>query len=1547
MSEVTKIYNIKTIGFNEVMAELDALSKKFVEVKKAKQDASKAAADTAKTQGVESQAYKEAIALLEQTKIKELELKAAIKEKTNEAKAAQLVRQEELNKQKAALAGNTAEANSIAAIRKERALLNAAVISVAPGNPVQFQGNTLQYDEAIAKLKQLSATEQEFRRQFAKDSTLVGEYTSGIIQAFKQLGIDDLVTGQVTKASERLRGLNIEFDHLKRELETVRASGAGSFEDIERQLIENRREAGLLTQQIGHLQSELRGTGDIGNQITTGLKNGFKELKGQVGQFILSYVGIQAVLQGITSTFDKTIQIDSLDTALKNVSGSARELGINEDFLAKTTARLGLEALTTEQAFKNFYAASTQAGIGADSTRDIFTAAASASAALRLSQEDTNGVLLAFGQIASKGKVQAEELRGQIGERIPGAFAIAARAIGVTQQELNKMLQNGTVLSNEFLPKFAKELQKTFGGDTTKNVEGLQASINRLKNEFTEQLRSSNGAIGAVISAVVGALSLLLHILPAVTIALAAYAAIWGVANASMIAARVAAIASNIAFTAQYAVLTIATSISRAYAVAMNLVTLSMGRAAAASGLLRAAIAILSGPIGIVIGIVSLLAISVAAFGNAASKAVNSLTDMQRATKATKEVSNEAASAIAKEQGELDKLFKVATDASAASTSMLAAKQKLLDQYPDYFKATSAEKLTNEQLTAGYKALTASIKERAFAQAAAKIAAEAQAKVDEVAAIELKLDTEITSGTLKRGVFGGDRIRELANLSETELKVIEEATKGVVKITDGTAVFFEKDTQRVKRALQNLREDREKTTAAFDKINQKYNNPDNKKILPTGRTVDAIQADLKDANEKFEKAVIGSKDYIELRTKIINLKKELADADAVDPKAKKGTSGITKAVKDRLSIIESELREELTQQETHIINLQRTDEKGVIQNRITRKLTNDEEIENVNVVRAINIKYLDEKINYLNSRKKLDAAEKLQLATFVKEKADIELQSITKIQEIHNQEFQEMQTVLKNTLDSEIQAVKDADTKIQNSIDATPSQKAQSKLNSDKAILVLYEKYNQDVDILEKNLLQQTTRNSKEIIKEESKLKAAIATSEQDLSISMLDDIDARFDEDIAQIRIKFAQLREEILKSAKSQADKDNAISVLNNTETITIQSKEVVRNTQKRNLAEELFKAGKISSDQFEKIYAALNVAQNSLNETIDKTKLKFNDLQSFLTSKLAGAFKFDVSTEDGKAKAQLLQQTLVDAYSTAKSAMDGFYDAEAAQIERSRANNEKALTLEFEQKKAHAQSQAEQESLDKQFQQRKEANDREAFEKNKKIQVAQARINLGIQLSNLAVIAFAPNPLNIATLGAAGAIMYAIQAALALATYALNVSRINSAQFEQGGQVPKRGGKFGGKKHSHGGTKFTFQDEQYEAEVDELAIIRTKSAPARNKVFQIVGTHQQIASQLNVIGGGVSFAPGAKLKRFETGGLLGSSLTAPVFISSSTNSNTNNLDNKELLAVIKEQNTKLDRFANETSKRFERIEVIQVSSTVRKALQKEVQQKAIGTL
>ena len=53
--------------------------------------------------------------------------------------------------------------------------------------------------------------------------------------------------------------------------------------------------------------------------------------------------------------------------------------------------------------------------------------------------------------------LKGKELRGQLEEALPGAFGIMAKAVGVTEKELQNMMKAGEVLADEVLPKRSEE----------------------------------------------------------------------------------------------------------------------------------------------------------------------------------------------------------------------------------------------------------------------------------------------------------------------------------------------------------------------------------------------------------------------------------------------------------------------------------------------------------------------------------------------------------------------------------------------------------------------------------------------------------------------------------------------------------------------------------------------------------------------------------------------------------------------------------------------------------------------------------------------------------------------------------------------------------------------------------------------------------------------------------------------------------------------------------------------------------------------------------
>jgi tape measure domain-containing protein len=206
-------------------------------------------------------------------------------------------------------------------------------------------------------------------------------------------------------------------------------------------------------------------------------------IAGKVGGVLGGLFAVGQIKQFASAVIETTVKFESMRKAIDFASGSMEAGAKNFEFIRDLANRLGLDLRATAEGYKTFASASNLAGQSSQETNRQFAAVAKAAQVMGLSAEDTKGAFLALGQMMSKGNVQAEELRGQLGERLVGAFGIAAKAMGVTTGELNKMLQKGQVVASDFLPKFATELENTFGKGNTQ-VTSLAASQNRFNSSI-------------------------------------------------------------------------------------------------------------------------------------------------------------------------------------------------------------------------------------------------------------------------------------------------------------------------------------------------------------------------------------------------------------------------------------------------------------------------------------------------------------------------------------------------------------------------------------------------------------------------------------------------------------------------------------------------------------------------------------------------------------------------------------------------------------------------------------------------------------------------------------------------------------------------------------------------------------------------------------------------------------------------------------------------------------------------------------------------------
>jgi len=214
-------------------------------------------------------------------------------------------------------------------------------------------------------------------------------------------------------------------------------------------------------------------------------KSRLKTVSRSFNSFKAVAVGALSAL-AVKEIYQAGIAMQGLERAFSAAAGSASAGKREFNFVREEAHRLGLELETSATAYAKLTAAAQGTSLQGKDAREIFVAVAEASRVMSLSVDQTNGALTAIEQIISKGKVSAEELRGQLGERLPGAFQIAARSIGVTTAELDDMLKAGELTAERLLPAMARELRNTFGSEVENAANDAQAAYNRFGNAMFE-----------------------------------------------------------------------------------------------------------------------------------------------------------------------------------------------------------------------------------------------------------------------------------------------------------------------------------------------------------------------------------------------------------------------------------------------------------------------------------------------------------------------------------------------------------------------------------------------------------------------------------------------------------------------------------------------------------------------------------------------------------------------------------------------------------------------------------------------------------------------------------------------------------------------------------------------------------------------------------------------------------------------------------------------------------------------------------------------------
>lgn len=189
--------------------------------------------------------------------------------------------------------------------------------------------------------------------------------------------------------------------------------------------------------------------------------------------------------QALGETAAYAAEINKLKIALQGVAPSQEDFNFAVQTAGRATRELNVPQEQSIRGITRLTAAVTGAGGPVEDAATTFRNVTAAIKATGGSSEDVQGAITAMVQVFSKGKVSAEELSGQLGERLPGAVTLFAKANKMTLPELQKNLKAGTVGLNELM-NFIRELGDEFGGTAEKIASSNEEAGARLNVAFNE-----------------------------------------------------------------------------------------------------------------------------------------------------------------------------------------------------------------------------------------------------------------------------------------------------------------------------------------------------------------------------------------------------------------------------------------------------------------------------------------------------------------------------------------------------------------------------------------------------------------------------------------------------------------------------------------------------------------------------------------------------------------------------------------------------------------------------------------------------------------------------------------------------------------------------------------------------------------------------------------------------------------------------------------------------------------------------------------------------
>ena len=211
----------------------------------------------------------------------------------------------------------------------------------------------------------------------------------------------------------------------------------------------------------------------------------------QVLLFGTAYKGLAFFMDFPSQVGEAVGALQSFNNTLNAISPSAEAAADSNAFILDIVNRYNVPLQSARDGFTKLYASMSPAGFEGDQIKDIFLGISQAAATFGMSADKVDRMNYAFAQMASKGQIMSEELKGQLGDVLPGAMGIFAEAAGLKGpqaiQKFSKALEDGAFKGENMvalLKNVGQVMQSEFGPGAEGAARTFQGVMNRLQNSM-------------------------------------------------------------------------------------------------------------------------------------------------------------------------------------------------------------------------------------------------------------------------------------------------------------------------------------------------------------------------------------------------------------------------------------------------------------------------------------------------------------------------------------------------------------------------------------------------------------------------------------------------------------------------------------------------------------------------------------------------------------------------------------------------------------------------------------------------------------------------------------------------------------------------------------------------------------------------------------------------------------------------------------------------------------------------------------------------------